>query len=201
MSTAAPTAPRRTDDAVLDAARAEIVDHGVRRATVTAIAARAGVARVTVYRRGGGIDQLVLDCLSREFDTITAAAQAAVHADATAREALIHGLQLIQRALRDSELVQAMLRHDPELLVPYLVERLGHSQRTVRDVLRLAIAAGVADGSMRADLDPDRASLTLLLALQSFLLSSDIIRAESSLAAMDAEATRLVDSYVRPGPA
>ena len=155
---------------------------------------------MTVYRRGGGIDQLVLDCLSREFDAITAAAQTAVRADASAREALIHGLQLIQRGLRDSELVQAMLRHDPDLLVPYLVERLGHSQRTVRAGLRLAVVAGVADGSMRADLDPDRASLALLLALQSFLLSADIIRAESSLAEMDAEATRLVDCYVRPEP-
>ncbi len=187
-----------TDEALVAAARAEIVEYGVRRATVTSVASRAGVSRVTVYRRRGGIDQLVLDCLSREFDDLTAQAQQDVRADSTARDALVHGLRLIQRGLRESDLVQAMIRHDPELLLPYLFERLGHSQRTVRAGLRTAIAAGVQDGSMRADLDPEAASLTLLLALQSFLFSADIIAAESSLDVIDAEAARLVDSYVRP---
>ena len=58
-----------TDQDLLAAVREEVLAYGVRRATATSIAARAGVSRMTVYRRGGGVKQLVLDALSREFET------------------------------------------------------------------------------------------------------------------------------------
>ena len=60
------TAELSTDDALLAAVRDEVLAYGVRRATATSIAHRAGVSRVTVYRRGGGIRQL-LDALVAEF--------------------------------------------------------------------------------------------------------------------------------------
>ena len=63
-----------------------------RRATATSIAKRAGVSRMTVYRRGGGVKQLVLDALSREFDTLLrqALVDAAAGSSATGRLSLIH---------------------------------------------------------------------------------------------------------------
>lgn len=42
-----------TASTILDAARAAILDFGVRRITLSDIAARAGVSRMTVYNRFG----------------------------------------------------------------------------------------------------------------------------------------------------
>src|SRR3569833_2238657 len=44
-------AGRMSDDPILDAAHAQVMAGGVRRATLTDIASRAGVSRMTVYRR------------------------------------------------------------------------------------------------------------------------------------------------------
>ena len=44
------------DDRVLDAARACVLDVGVRRTTMTDVARRAGVSRMTLYRRFPDLD-------------------------------------------------------------------------------------------------------------------------------------------------
>jgi AcrR family transcriptional regulator len=40
-----------TTEAILDATRASVLDFGIRRTTLTDVARRAGVSRMTVYRR------------------------------------------------------------------------------------------------------------------------------------------------------
>ena len=45
-----------TAEQILDGAFAEITDHGLRRTSIDAIAHRAGVGRVTVFRKFGGRD-------------------------------------------------------------------------------------------------------------------------------------------------
>lgn len=52
---------------ILDAAREQFTTFGLRRSTVDDVAKRAGVSRVTVYRRFGNKDGLVSACLIREY--------------------------------------------------------------------------------------------------------------------------------------
>lgn len=70
-----------TPDPILDAALDVFADIGVRRATVDDIAKRAGVGRVTVYRRIGGRNEVLSAVLIREasrlFSDVRAAAEAA----------------------------------------------------------------------------------------------------------------------------
>lgn len=58
----------RTDDVILDAAEDCFTTVGVRRTTVEDIAAAAGVSRITVYRRIGNRDEIVLAVLLRIVD-------------------------------------------------------------------------------------------------------------------------------------
>ena len=185
-----------TDQDLLAAVREEVLAYGVRRATATSIAARAGVSRMTVYRRGGGVKQLVLDALSREFETQIAEVVSGARGE-TVRDRLTDAVAGGVRALASSALVTALLRHDPELLVPYLVDRLGHSQAAFVRVVTPLLQAGIAEGSVR-DADPEALAMMLLHAVQGFVVSSGVIRLDLSQDEVDDELRHLVDGYLRP---
>ncbi|WP_424891230.1 TetR/AcrR family transcriptional regulator [Streptomyces sp. XH2] len=77
MSSAASSpAPRRTgrprspeaDRAILDATRAALVELGWGKLTMGDVAARAGVAKTTLYRRWAGKSELVVDAVAALFD-------------------------------------------------------------------------------------------------------------------------------------
>ena len=59
--------------AYLDAARACILDVGWRRTTLTEVARRAGVSRMTIYRTWSDMPQLLGDLMTREWGNVVAA--------------------------------------------------------------------------------------------------------------------------------
>ena len=62
-----------TTEAILDATRASVLDFGIRRTTLTDVARRAGVSRMTVYRRYPDVDAVLRDLMTREFGAAMAA--------------------------------------------------------------------------------------------------------------------------------
>src|SRR5918992_1505363 len=63
-------------DAYLDAARACILDVGWRRTTLTEVARRAGVSRMTIYRTWPDMPQLLGDLMTREWSGVVESAMA-----------------------------------------------------------------------------------------------------------------------------
>lgn len=59
-----------TDRAILDATRAALVDLGWAKLTLSDVAARAGVAKTTLYRRWAGKNELVVDAVAVLFDEL-----------------------------------------------------------------------------------------------------------------------------------
>lgn len=178
------------------AARDEVLAYGVRRATATSIARRAGVSRMTVYRHSGGVQQLVLDALFAEFRRLAEGARTTA-TGAHAREIITTTCLESVRVLRDAELVRALRQHDPELLLPYVIDHFGRGQELLRELLVEAITEGQRDGSVR-DVEPPLAALTLLLALESFVLSAAVVPQLADQGAVDAEVVELVDRYLSP---
>ena len=190
------------DDDLLRAVVDEVLAYGVRRATATSIAARAGVSRVTVYRRGGGIKQLVLDALVAEFSRAIAAAVERVALEQRPRDgraAVVATAVAIVETLGDSPLVHALLTHDPELLVPYLVDRHGRSQQLLLASLESGLAAGIADGSIR-DGAPALVARVLMHALGPFVVGTRIVDGFGDRADVLAEVQHLIDAYLAPSP-
>ncbi|AXG12712.1 TetR/AcrR family transcriptional regulator [Intrasporangium calvum] len=188
------------DDALLAAVRDEVLDYGVRRATATSIAHRAGVSRVTVHRRGGTIRQLVLDALVAEFTGTMEDCAARVATEApprTGRDTVVEMAVALVDALSEAPLVGALLKHDPDLLLPYLVDRYGRSQLLALDAISAALRAGVADGSVVAP-DPDLTARVLLQALTPFVVGMRILTGDHDRAHVLAEVRRLVSSYLAP---
>src|SRR3954469_16944752 len=110
---------RNEDDPVLDAARACVLAVGVRRTTVTDVARRAGVSRMTLYRRFPDLEGVLAALMKREFGRLVADAAAQAEGSNT-RERVVamvtHGAQ----ALASDPLFERLLAVDPELLLPYV---------------------------------------------------------------------------------
>ena len=185
-------------DGYLDAARACILDVGWRRTTLTEVARRAGVSRMTIYRTWSDMPQLLGDLMTREWGSVVAGTLARVDPGDDAVTALTRGLVATVAELRENELFVRIVELDPELLLPYLLSRRGRSQQALLELLRDRIAAGQRDGDIRAG-DPDAIARTLLLASHGFVFSAHtMVDDQVSLADLDTELTTLVERVVAP---
>jgi len=186
----------------LDAARACLLDVGWRRTTLTDVARRAGVARMTIYRTWPDMDSLLADLMTREWAAVVDAvvdAVAGVGAEAgRAPRRIADGVVAVARALRTNDLFVRILDVDPELLLPYLLRRRGRSQEAILGLLAGQIRDGQAAGEVRAG-DPDVLSRTILLAAHGVTLSVGTMTGEGvDVADLDAELARFIAAGLAP---
>jgi AcrR family transcriptional regulator len=197
MSAARVDSPPTTDHLILDAASECVLAYGVRRTSLSDVARRAGVSRPTVYRRWPDRRALVADLMTRELgDVFRQAAQQP--AAGTARERAVAQFLAVTAGLRGHPLLDKIIQVDPELLQPYIFERLGTSQRMALAFTAELIRAGQRDGSIR-DGDVDAMALTVLLSVQSAVLAARAAGAVLPASRRDAELAVLLDRYLQPG--
>ncbi|CAL9354022.1 putative HTH-type transcriptional regulator [Streptomyces sp. enrichment culture] len=158
------------NDAVLDAVRDCVLAVGVRRTTLTDVARRAGVSRMTLYRRWPDVRSLVGDLMTREWIGVATGAMPEREPGRATRDVVVDGLVAAVRALRAHPLFRKILDVDPELLLPYVLDRRGASQEALLELLAEALREGHADGSVRPS-HPVRQARSVLLVVQSFTLS------------------------------
>ena len=195
MSLEGDALPDRTQAAILDASRASVLDFGVRRTTLTDVARRAGVSRMTVYRRYPDVDSVLRDLMTRELVALMEDVAGGVDAP-DGRGLVVARLIAVVRALREQPLLRKVIDAEPELLLPYVLGRMGSTQRLARANIARDVAEGQVDGSIRAG-DPRVIAHALLLTAQSFVLSGDIAEDIAPGALFD-ELERLVDAALRP---
>lgn len=182
---------------MLDAALESILAVGVRRTTLTDVARRAGISRMTLYRRYPDVTALFSDLLVREFGRIIGAAAATAATATTAGERIVAESVAAVRGMHDNALFTKVLDVEPELLLPYVLDRIGANQQMALDRFAGLIDAGHADGSIRPGETKDQA-LALLLVVQSFVLAGRVVRAHSDPDRLLSELQELVADYVRP---
>jgi AcrR family transcriptional regulator len=187
----------RTDvDALLDAARDCIIRVGLRRTRLTDVAHRAGVSRMTLYRRWPDMESLLADVMTREWGAVAGVAlESAPGANARAR--LVAGLVAGVAALRAHPMFQRILELDPEVLLPYLIDRRGTSIDHLLDIVVAAIGDGQRDGSMRAG-EPGLLGRAVVLAAQGFTLSVATMADDATPGELDTELAMLIDRYLAP---
>ena len=184
-----------TTTALLDATRAAILDFGVRRTTLTDVARRAGVSRMTVYRRYPDVQALLRELMTREFGDLLARIDAEAEGP-NARARLVRALVSGVEALREHPLFQKVMAAEPELLLPYVFTRMGGTQRAGLALIEREIEAGQNDGSIRAG-DTAALAQAVLLTEQSFALSAGIAEGVS-LRRLLGELERVLDAALAP---
>lgn len=195
LSSSASRAPT-TEARILDAAYAQVMAVGLRRTTLTDVAERAGLARMTVYRRFPDVTSVLQALMMREFTWILDqvrddGTEPAERARIVA--ASVRGLDL----LWTHELFLRLLDVDPELLLPYVTQRAGRFQDGVAEALAQWLRAGMEHGSVRRA-DPDRLARSMILAMRGFALSAraDWTR-RGRREALD-DLTAMLDGLLRP---
>jgi AcrR family transcriptional regulator len=186
--------------AYLDAARACILDVGWRRTTLTEVARRAGVSRMTIYRAWPDMPTVLGDLMTREWGEVVARAvaeaDASVGGATSAADRIVAEVVATTRALRDNELFLRIVELDPELLLPYLLTRRGRSQEAIAELTAGRLREGQQDGSVR-DGDPVAIARALLLATHGFVLSAHtMVDDEVGEDDLDGELAHLVRSVV-----
>jgi len=137
-------------DVYLDAARDCILDVGWRRTTLTEVARRAGVSRMTIYRTWADMPQLLGDLMTREWAGVVADSLAEEDRDAPTIERLVGDIVGTVQRLRENELFVRIVDLDPELILPYLFSRRGRSQDGILELTVAALREAQAEGAARA---------------------------------------------------
>src|SRR6476646_7391822 len=189
-------------DGYLDAARDCILDVGWRRTTLTEVARRAGVSRMTLYRAWPDMPTVLGDLMTREWGEVVARAvgeaDAALPGEPTAADRLVAEVVATARALRENELFVRIVELDAELLLPYLLTRRGRSQQAIAELTAGRIEEGQADGSIRSG-SPVAMARALLLVTHGFVLSVHTMVDDAvSEDDLDAELEQVVRRAVTP---
>lgn len=182
-----------TETAILDAALAEVLAHGIRRTTASDIARRSGVSRQTLYRYWPDAQSLFAALVTRELLAALPSAR-----PAATLEGLVDELVDTADRVRLMPLVDRLRDTDPELFARYILERLGTSQRRIHAVLAGRIVTGQDAGFVRAG-DPEAIAAMLLLVTQSAIQSAPLVREWLPDAQWREELRLAVAGYLAPG--
>jgi AcrR family transcriptional regulator len=184
--------PVSVAEAVRDSVRAV----GVRRTTLTDVARRAGVSRMTLYRMVPDVEALILSVMTHDFAALLFDAEARASRRRTARARLVAMTADVARRLPDEPLFRRVIDVDPDLLLPYLTERVGSTQRLAIEHLQRVIEEGHADGSIRAG-DPEVMASALLVAVAPFVVSAKLLEAIGRDTVL-AELAAGLDGWLKP---
>jgi len=170
-----------TDEAILEAALQQIAITGVRRTSADDIARRAGINRVTLYRRLGGREAIIQAAYLQETARVLGLIEDAIGdvpapgtPDFDPADYVVSFFSVTIKTLRENRILRQLLEADREETLVSLTFGAG-------ETLRVS-AAFCADRmrQLRAHLDPvppdedlEAVSLTLARISQSLLLTQD----------------------------
>jgi AcrR family transcriptional regulator len=155
---------------ILDAALTEFQNHGLRRSTVEDVARRAGVTRITVYRRFPNKNDLTLAVIQRETRRALESVGRAMEAMATAEEQFVEGFVVTLRTAENHPLFRRLLDTEPELVLPTLTLRAAPIHAVARAFLAKYLRHAQRSGAFRK-FDADIVAELLVRTTQSLLLT------------------------------
>jgi AcrR family transcriptional regulator len=159
-----------TTERILDTAYGHVLDFGLRNLSIEEVARRAGIARITIYRRFATKDDLLRAVLVREGARIFAAVDGVIDGLATPEEQLVEGFVASLSAVREHPLVQRTMATEPDKVTSVLMTHGGAMIGLAREYL--AAKLPTADARPLAELAV-RMSLSFLLTPESCIPLDD----------------------------
>jgi TetR/AcrR family transcriptional repressor of uid operon len=161
--------PDETRTRLLDAAYEQFCRMGIRRSTMEDVARRAGVSRITVYRRFATKDALVEHVVRREFRRYFDQFLVEIEQADTAADRVVLGFLSSLRAIRGNPLIGGLIAAEPDVLVPSMINDGGQTLATVRQFVAGQLRREQHAGNVSADLDADLVAEMMVRVSASFL--------------------------------
>jgi AcrR family transcriptional regulator len=177
---------------ILDAALRQFELFGISRSTMEDIARRAGLSRVTVYRRFAGKDRLVEAVILRELGSFLRKLDELVVPLESPEQKLLDGFLFTLSVVRAHPLLHRLLESEPEILLPHLTTHAAPFIAPARDFLA---------GHLARELDDTRPGEELLLSAELVvrLLISFLLTPQTLVDLDDPTAARrFAEHYLRP---
>ncbi len=151
-------APAVGEDALFDrvavAALDEFAEHGIRRTSMEDVARRAGVSRMTVFRRFASKQHLVEVVIAREVHRGMQELDLLWEGAETLEDRLVAGFEFAGRYVRGHPLFDRLLRSEPDVLLPPLTLDGGPVLKLYRSLIANRLLAEVNAGrAATTDLD------------------------------------------------
>jgi AcrR family transcriptional regulator len=171
----------RVDDAdetrarILDAAYAQFCRMGIQRSTMEDVARRAGVSRITVYRRFASKDVLVEHVVRREFRRYFDRFLVEIEQAETVADRVVLGFVSSLRAIRGNPLIGGLIDIEPDLLVASMIGDGGQTLATVRQFVAGQLRREQHAGTVSPALNIDLAAELMVRVSASFLVIPSLV--------------------------
>ncbi len=156
---------------VLDAAFDQLCRVGIQRTTMEDVARRAGVSRITVYRRFTTKDALVEQVVRREFRRYFDQFQNDIKEARSVADRVVLGFVSSLRAIRGNPLIGGLMAAEPGALVVSMVGDDGRTMATVREFVAGQLRTEQRAGTVAGDLDVELAAELMVRISASFLIT------------------------------
>lgn len=156
---------------VLEAAYEQFCRTGTRRSTMEDVARRAGVSRITVYRRFTTKDTLVEQVVRREFRRYFDQFRLDIKDARTVADRVELGFASSLRAIRRNPLIGGLMAVEPDVVVPSLVGDGGRTMATVSRFVAGRLRSEQRAGHVSADVDVDLVAEMMVRVSTSFLVT------------------------------
>lgn len=179
---------------VLDAAYEQFCRMGIQRSTMEDVARRAGVSRITVYRRFATKDALVEQVVRREFRRYFDQFLVDIQQAETVADRVVLGFVSSLRAIRGNPLIGGLLEVEPDLVVPSMISDGGQTLATVRQFVAGQLRHEQRAGNVSRDVDTDVVAELMVRLSASFLaIPSHVIDLDD-----DAQLAAVARQYLVP---
>jgi AcrR family transcriptional regulator len=180
---AEPSVEGSTDEKILDAALELVAAYGARRTSVDQIAARAGVARATVFRRFGSKDAIVERLFMRDVRRFLTLISEMTADAPDAATSVVEAFVAAVRAATSHPLIQRLARVEPHVLI----EALRSGDPSPLELGRSFVAERIRAGQRRGVVVPELnageiADVLVRLALSYALMPGDVVDVEDEQA-------------------
>jgi len=176
MADALSASPLPGADALADrisaAALDQFAEYGIRRSTIDDIARRAGVSKMTVFRRFQNKQGLIEAVIAREVRLGMEELDRAWRWQDTLEGALVQAFEFVADFVRGHPLFDRLLRSEPEVLLPLMTVDGAPVLGLYRSLIAARLRAEVSVGRA-ACADVDRAAEVIARLAQSLLLTRE----------------------------
>ena len=156
---------------LLDAAYEQFRRLGIRRSTMEDVSRRAGVSRITVYRRFNTKDALVEHVVRREFRRYFDQFLIDIKEAGTVADRVVLGFVSALQAIRSNPLIGGLMAAEPELVIPSMISDDGRTLETVQRFLAGQLRREQEAGNVSEDVDVELVAEMMTRVCTSFLVT------------------------------